>query len=31
MKRELGPDIQWLHTYVAGDKMYCVYRRPAKR
>ena len=23
--RELGPDIQWLHSYVAGDKLYCVY------
>jgi hypothetical protein len=23
--RELGPDIQWVHSYVAGDKIYCVY------
>ena len=23
--RELGPDIQWLHSYVTGDKVYCVY------
>jgi hypothetical protein len=23
--RELGPDIQWVHSYVAGDKVYCVY------
>ena len=23
--REMGPDIQWLHSYVAGDKVYCVY------
>ena len=22
---ELGPDIQWLHSYVTGDKVYCVY------
>jgi hypothetical protein len=22
---ELGPDIQWVHSYVAGDKTYCVY------
>lgn len=22
---QLGPDIQWLHSYVAGDKLYCVY------
>ena len=21
----LGPDIKWLHSYVAGDKIYCVY------
>jgi hypothetical protein len=23
--RELGPDIQWVHSYIAGDKVYCVY------
>jgi hypothetical protein len=23
--RGLGPDIQWLHSYVTGDKVYCVY------
>ena len=23
--RELGTDVQWLHSYVTGDKMYCVY------
>lgn len=23
--RDLGPDIQWVHSYVAGDKVYCVY------
>lgn len=23
--RELGPDIQWEHTYIADDKVYCVY------
>jgi hypothetical protein len=22
---ELGPRIQWQHSYVAGDKTYCVY------
>jgi hypothetical protein len=22
---ELGTDIQWLHSYVAGDKTFCVY------
>jgi hypothetical protein len=24
----LGPSIQWLHSYVTGDKMYCVYIAP---
>jgi hypothetical protein len=23
--KELGPGIQWLHSYVTGDKLYCVY------
>ena len=22
---ELGPRIQWQHSYVVGDKIYCVY------
>lgn len=22
---ELGPEIQWLHSYVTGDKLCCVY------
>jgi len=22
---QLGPDIQWNHSYVAGDKTFCVY------
>jgi hypothetical protein len=26
--RDLGPDIQWVHSYVAGDKIYCVYNAP---
>lgn len=21
----MGPEIQWLHSYVTGDKLYCVY------
>ena len=25
---ELGPSIQWLHSYVTGDKVYCVYIAP---
>lgn len=28
--RELGPDIQWVHSYVAGDKVYCVYQAPSE-
>ena len=23
--RSMGPEIQWLHSYVTGDKVYCVY------
>lgn len=23
--RELGPDVQWVHSYVTADKLYCVY------
>jgi len=23
--QELGPQIQWLQSYVTGDKIYCVY------
>ena len=24
----LGPKIQWLHSYVTDDKIYCVYLAP---
>lgn len=24
----MGPKIQWLHSYVTGDKVYCVYIAP---
>jgi hypothetical protein len=24
----LGTDIQWIHSYVAGDKIYCIYLAP---
>ena len=24
----MGPKIQWLHSYVTGDKIYCVYIAP---
>ena len=26
--RDLGPEIQWVHSYVTGDKIYCVYVAP---
>ena len=26
--RDLGPDIQWVHSYVTDDKIYCIYRAP---
>src|SRR6266481_1459650 len=25
---KLGPQIQWIQSYVTGDKIYCVYRAP---
>ena len=25
---DLGPQIQWVHSYVTDDKIYCVYRAP---
>ena len=25
---KLGPQIQWLQSYVTGDKIYCVYIAP---
>ena len=24
----MGPQIQWVHSYVTGDKIYCVYNAP---
>lgn len=26
----LGSDIQWIHSYVAGDKIYCIYMAPSE-
>ena len=23
--RQLGPEIQWIHSYVTDDKIYCIY------
>ena len=28
--RQLGSEIQWLHSYVTDDKIYCVYIAPNK-
>ncbi len=28
--RDLGPEIQWVHSYVTDDKIYCVYRAPSE-
>jgi hypothetical protein len=25
---KMGPKIQWLHSYVTGDKIYCIYVAP---
>ena len=26
--RQLGPQVQWVHSYVTDDKIYCVYIAP---
>ena len=28
--RELGPEIQWVQSYVTDDKIYCIYRAPSE-
>ena len=30
MLRNLGPQIQWVESYVTDDKIYCVYIAPNK-
>jgi hypothetical protein len=27
----MGPEIEWLHSYVTGDKLYCVYNAANKQ
>ncbi len=27
---DMGPNIEWLHSYVVDDKLYCVYRSESK-
>jgi hypothetical protein len=29
--RELGPEIQWVQSYVTDDRIYCVYIAPSER
>lgn len=29
--RDLGPEIQWVHSYVTDDKIYCIYRAPSEQ
>jgi hypothetical protein len=29
--KNLGPRIQWLHSYVTQDRIYCVYIAPSER
>ena len=24
--KEMGPDIQWVHSYVTGGKIFCIYK-----
>jgi uncharacterized protein DUF4242 len=26
----LGTDIQWVHSYVTGDRIYCIYIAPSE-
>jgi hypothetical protein len=26
--QEIGPQIQWVHSYVTDNKLYCIYRAP---
>jgi len=28
--RNLGPQIEWVHSYVTGDKIYCIYNAPSE-
>ena len=28
---EMGPQIQWVESYVTGDKIYCIYIAPDKQ
>ena len=28
--RDLGPQIQWVHSYVTDNNIYCIYRAPTE-
>jgi hypothetical protein len=28
--RGMGPEVQWVQSYVTGDKIYCVYVAPSE-
>lgn len=28
--KEIGPQIQWLESYIASDKTYCIYIAPSR-
>lgn len=28
--RDLGPEVQWVHSYVTDDKIYCIYSAPSE-
>jgi hypothetical protein len=29
--RTLGPEIQWIHSFITDDKIYCIYFSPDER
>ena len=29
--RNIGPQLQWLHSYVTQDKLYCIYIAPDEK
>jgi hypothetical protein len=29
--RNMGPEIQWVHSYVTQDKIYCIYIAPDEK
>jgi hypothetical protein len=29
--REMGPSIQWVESYVTGNKIFCIYNAPGEK